>query len=95
LAIKERNKRIAQFFHSDVGKRLMLHESQLLDFNMQALMKLQIPFVALHDALIVPEHKLPVLERIMEDNAAEYREILSEAGRKLLNQESNCESLSC
>jgi hypothetical protein len=51
-ALKERNKPIAEFFHTDVGKWLMEHESRLLGLNMQALMKLQIPFVPLHDALI-------------------------------------------
>jgi hypothetical protein len=55
------------FFHSDAGKRLMRTESEILRRNMKALMKLQIPFVPLHDALLVPEPKLPVLQRIMEE----------------------------
>jgi hypothetical protein len=82
-ALKDRNEPIAAHFHSDVGKHLMLHESRLLEWNMRALMKLEIPFVPLHDALLVPEHKLPVLEAIMEDHLAMYREMLTEAGQRL------------
>jgi hypothetical protein len=61
----------------------MLHESRLLEWNMDALIKLEIPFVPLHDALLVPEYKLPVLQRIMNDNLELYREILIEAGTRL------------
>jgi len=91
-ALKKRNAPIEQFFHGDVGKRLMLHESHLLEFNMRALMKLQIPFVPLHDALLVPEHKLPVLKAIMDDNLAMHREILTEGGHKLRNRASDLRS---
>ena len=91
-ALKERNKPIAEFFHSDVGKWLMEHESRLLGYNMLALMKLQIPFVPLHDALLVPERKLPVLERIMEDNLALYREVLTEGGHRIRNRASDLRS---
>jgi hypothetical protein len=61
----------------------MFHESLLLECNMRALMKLEIPFVPLHDALLVPERKLPVLEAIMEDNLAMSREILTEGAQKV------------
>jgi hypothetical protein len=88
-ALKVRNEPIAAYFHSDVGKRLMLFESQLLHFNMRALMKLEIPFVPLHDALLVPERKLPVLQAIMEDNLSLYREVLTDGGRMVRNREQN------
>lgn len=82
-ALKDRNKPIAQFFHSGVGKVLMWHESQLLGHNMRDLMELQIPFVPLHDALLVPERAVDLVREIMEDNLAVYRELLTTAGQEL------------
>jgi hypothetical protein len=82
-ALKARNQPIAEFFHNDVGKVLMLHESQLLEWNMRALMKLERPFIPLHDAIMVEGQALPLLERIMADNLTEYRELLTLAGQKL------------
>jgi hypothetical protein len=91
-ALKEKNRPIAHYFHSNVGVHLMSHESRLLEYNMRDLMRLQIPFLPLHDALLVPEHKLPVLEAIMDDNLALYREVLTEAGFKLQNRGSDLDS---
>jgi len=85
-ALKKANKPIADHFHTDVGKWLMGHESRLLDYNMRDLMRLLIPFVLLHDALVVPERALSKLESIMNDNLALYREVLTEACQKLQNR---------
>jgi hypothetical protein len=91
-ALKEKNQPIAHYFHSNAGIHLMNHETRLLEYNMRALMRLQIAYLPLHDALLVPEHKLPVLEAIMEDNLSLYRESLTEAGFRLQNQGSDLDN---
>jgi hypothetical protein len=85
-ALKEKNEPIADYFHSNVGIHLMSHESRLLEYNMRDLMRLQISFLPLHDALLVPEHKLPVLKAIMDDNLALYRESLTAVAQRLRNR---------
>jgi hypothetical protein len=72
-ALKTRNAPIAQFFHSDAGKRLMWHEAFLLHDNMRDLMKLEIPFLPLHDALLVPVAAEPRLIHVMATNLAVLR----------------------
>jgi hypothetical protein len=72
-ALKKRNAPIARFFHSDAGKRLMWYEAFLLRDNMLEAMKREIPFVPLHDALMVPTGSLRELVIIMETNLAALR----------------------
>jgi hypothetical protein len=71
---KKRNAPIAQFFHSDAGKRrLMWYEAFLLRDNMLEAMKREIPFVPLHDAMMVPTGSHRELATIMETNLAVLR----------------------
>jgi hypothetical protein len=67
-ALKEANQPIAEAFHSGAGLHLMWQEAFLLQQNMRALMTLRIPFLPLHDALIVPEPAYPELKSIMQRN---------------------------
>jgi hypothetical protein len=91
-ALKKRHEPIAQFFHADIAKVLMWHESKLMEFNIRDLMELEIPFVPLHDALLVPQAALPTVKSIMDRNLATYREILTEAGQKLQNAPVNLDN---
>lgn len=75
-ALKERNQPIAEAFHSGAGIRLMWFEAFLLQENMRNLMELKIPFLPLHDALIVPEPAFPELKSIMERNLRQLEESL-------------------
>jgi len=72
-ALKKRNAPIARFFHSDMGKRLMWDEAFLLRDNMLEAMKRGIPFVPLHDALMVPTGSLREMAIVMETNLAVLR----------------------
>jgi hypothetical protein len=72
-ALKTRNAPIARFFHSDAGKRLMWYEAFLLHDNMRDLMKRGIPFLPLHDALLVPTAAHHELMHIMATNLAVLR----------------------
>jgi hypothetical protein len=78
-ALKSRNAPIAEFFHSDAGKQLMWFEAFILHHNMKDLMQLEIPFVPLHDALLVPEPALPTLQSIMNENLKLAKECLTDA----------------
>jgi hypothetical protein len=72
-ALKERNAPVARYFNSDIGKRLMHYEAFVLHDNMRDLMKLEIPFLPLHDALLVPMAAEPRLIQIMATNLAILR----------------------
>jgi hypothetical protein len=72
-ALKERNTPVARYFNSDIGKRLMHYEAFVLHDNMRDLMKLEIPFLPLHDALLVPVAAEPRLIQIMATNLAILR----------------------
>ena len=72
-ALKKRNAAIARYFNSDIGKRLMHYEAFVLHDNMRDLMKLEIPFLPLHDALLVPAAAEPRLIQIMATNLAILR----------------------
>jgi hypothetical protein len=72
-ALKIRNAPIARYFNSDIGKRLMHYEAIALHANMCDLMKLEIPFLPLHDALLVPVAAEPRLIQIMATNLAVLR----------------------
>jgi hypothetical protein len=77
-ALKKRNGPIAQFFHSDAGKRLIYLEAQILHQNMRQLMKRSIPFIPLHNALLVPMGPAYyALKIIMEANLEILRVSLS------------------
>jgi hypothetical protein len=76
--LKERNGPIAGFLHSNAGKHLMWHEAFILYQNMLDLMRLEIPFLPLHDALLVPEPAFSGLGRIMERNLELAQELLAE-----------------
>ena len=91
-ALKDRNPPIAEFFHSGAGKHLMWLEAFILHQNMLDLMRLEIPFVPLHDALLVPEPAYRELERIMERNLQEAKEMLVDAGFQRRNQWSNLDN---
>jgi hypothetical protein len=82
-ALKKRNEPIARFFHSDAGKRLMWYEAFLLHDNMRDLMKRGIPFLPLHDALLVPISAHRELTVIMETNLAALRVSLAVQFRAL------------
>jgi hypothetical protein len=71
--LKKRNAPIARYFNSDIGKRLMHYEAIALHDNMRDLMKLEIPFLPLHDALLVPIAAEPRLIHIMATNLAVLR----------------------
>jgi hypothetical protein len=81
-ALKKRNAPIARFFHKDMGKRLMWFEAFLLRDNMMELMKRGIPFVPLHDALMVPAGVLGDVSLIMETNLAVLRVSLGVAFKR-------------
>jgi len=72
-ALKKRNGPIARYFNSDIGKRLMHYEAFVLHDNMRDLMKVGIPFLPLHDALLVPVAAEPRLIQIMATNLAILR----------------------
>jgi hypothetical protein len=72
-ALKTRNATIARYFNSDIGKRLMHYEAFVLHDNMRDLMKAGIPFLPLHDALLVPVAAEPRLIQIMATNLAILR----------------------
>jgi hypothetical protein len=93
-ALKERNQPVAGFFHSDAGKRLMWFESFVLDNNMRDLMRLEIPFVPLHDALLVPEPAYQELKSIMNRNLDIAKELMSEAHFQRQNEGPNLDSVS-